>query len=137
MNVTFTKVINRANDEAYYSISSLSSLMVARARNVYEEGFIAEDLLKNVKNYKAKLDGFKQGYALLISTIQEIGTNRELHKNRQTKLFEFRAESNYVAMETMSLEMAEIEKKMEALEKEVVIIKDNLTFERKNLFEEL
>jgi len=136
LNITFTKVINRANDEAYYSISSLSSLMVQRARNVYEEGFIVEDLLKNVKNFKAKLDGFKQGYALLISTIQEIGTNRELHKNRQTKLFEYRAESNYVAMETINLEMAEIEKKMEALEKEVVIIKDNLTFERKNLFEE-
>lgn len=136
LNVTFTKIINRVNDEAYYSLGSLSSLITAQARNVDDERIVAEDLMKNARNFKTKLDGFKQGYAMLISTLQEIGTNRELHKNKQIKAFEHRAESNYVAMEAVNLEMVEIEKKVEALEKEVVIIKDNLIFERRNLLDE-
>jgi len=136
LNVTFTKIINRVNDEAYYSLGSLSSLISAQARNIDDEGIVAEDLMKNARNFKTKLDSFNRGYALLISTLQEIGTNRELHKNKQIKAFEHRAESNYVAMEAVNLEMVDIEKKVEILEKDVVIIKDNLLFERKNLLEE-
>ena len=48
-----------------------------------------------------------------------------------------RAESNFTGMNSVTLELSDIEKKIEALEKDVITIKDNLSSETKNLFEEL
>jgi len=40
-------------------------------------------------------------------------------------------------MNSVTVELSEIEKKIETLEKDVITIKDNLNSETKNLFEEL
>jgi len=136
LNITYTKIMNKVTDESYFALGSLSSLLVAQAGNVHDESIINEDLTRDIKIFKSKLDGFKESYALLISTLEEINTNKELNKNKQGKLFEYKAESNFTGMNSVTLELSDIEKKIETLEKDVITIKDNLSSETKNLFEE-
>ena len=69
LNITYTKIMNKVTDESYFALGSLSSLLVAQAGNVHEESIINEDLIRDVKIFKTKLDGFKESYALLISVI--------------------------------------------------------------------
>lgn len=134
-NVFHMKIMNRVEKESYHAIGSLSSLMVAQARNMHDESFITENLIKHIKMFRAKVDGCKKSYALLISVLQEIGTNKELNKNKQGKIFEYRSEKNVNGIALITKEIAEIEKKIEILEKETVVIKDNLDLEAETLVE--
>lgn len=67
LNITYTKIMNKVTDESYFALGSLSSLLVAQAGNVHDESIIDEDLTRDVKIMKCKLDGFKESYALLVS----------------------------------------------------------------------
>ena len=67
MDITSTKIMNRVDDPKFYALCALSSLFTAEIRRASQQPLLVEDLLKEVKYFRGKIDGVRQSHGMMLT----------------------------------------------------------------------
>jgi len=131
LDITSAKIMNRADDPKFYALCSLSSLFTAEIKKSSQQTPIIEDLLKEVKYFRGKIDGVKQSHGMMLSCLQQISTYQELRKTKYGKEYEYQATNDQEKIQSVSKNLDELATKIKALYEETETIRDNLSSEIK------
>lgn len=136
LDITSAKIMNRADDPKFYALCSLSCLFTAETKRASQQTPIVEDLLKEVKYFRGKIDGVKQSHGMMLSCLQQILTYQELRKTKYGKEYEYQATNDQEKIQSVSKNLDELATKIKTLYEETETIRDNLSSEIKEFITE-